>query len=738
MAEGTLDLPIGAPLGGYTGRCRCFGDAGDVDNRDSAYVQSFNSSAGIQTRTRGQALWLENGDQDLVIIRADLIYAFEGVVEALEDELGEATGTDLDGKVVLAVSHTHNAPANWDHGIGWYLGGDRFNREIFERLVSSLKGIALEAHARREPAAIGIGMAVDWDPDDRVYRDRRGENDELEFFEGIAPGKHKDPTLTVLRIDTAGGEPMGMLFAFGVHGTTLGAENAMVSTDATGHVETALQERFDTPVVVGHLQAGGGDASPVGLDEGYARLESIGELAADAIHELWSLTPTSTEPISLETVTHGIDTARDNIRVTRDGTVDWRYAAYDPDREPDNIIYGDDGEILSPIDEFNTQYGGAFCGADLPLIPGASIGSTVPPYSSCIEVETISWVIRGFFGLEEEDVSLPLPESLRASATAARIGPLPIREADGTEVIDDALFAFFPGETTSMYTEQFRRRAAAETRFSHAFPIGYAQDHEGYLMIPEDWLLGGYEPNINVWGPLQGEHIMEGMLEIADTWLGSDVLEPQDPDGSRQPTRYADEPMHNREPDITAEAGLVLSGVPDYLYQPLAGLDLQVQPDVELHRVAGIAQLIWEGGDPGVDLPTVTLEREQEDGTWNAVLTEAGRPITDSLPDILLAHTPDPLYPYEDAQHHTWWAAWQAVGHVHGRAAVPTGRYRLHVLGQHYTGGGEGWPWPTEAYELTSEVFELLPGELSLSEEDGSLWASLTAPAAGYRLVFPP
>ena len=60
-----------------------------------------------------------------------------------------------------------------------------------------------------------------------------------------------------------------------------------------------------------------------------------------------------------------------------------------------------------------------------------------------------------------------------------------------------------------MYAEQFRRRSKAELGFENAITVGYAQDHEGYLMIPEDWLVGGYEANINIWGPLQGEHIME-------------------------------------------------------------------------------------------------------------------------------------------------------------------------------------------------------------------------------------
>ena len=70
----------------------------------------------------------------------------------------------------------------------------------------------------------------------------------------------------------------------------------------------------------------------------------------------------SSGPLLLETVTRSIPEGLNEIRVTRGGTVDWHYLPYDEDREPDLRIYDDDGEILSPFDEFNAQYGGAFCG----------------------------------------------------------------------------------------------------------------------------------------------------------------------------------------------------------------------------------------------------------------------------------------------------------------------------------------------------------------------------------------
>ena len=738
VGEVGLDLPVGSPLGGYSARCDYLGGSGSVDRRDSAYIDTFSPSIGIQTRPAAKALWLENGDQDLVVVKVDLIYSFDELVEAVEDRLEAATGRELDGRVVVTASHSHAAWANFSDQMSYYLGGDKYNEEVFQRLVGSIEAAALAAWSSRQPASIGVGMARDWDPDNQIYSDRRGDNDALAFFDDIPAGSYKDPNLWLLRVDTAGGEPLGVFYSFGMHGTTLGDDNAMASTDSTGGIEAALEEWYDHPVVVAHWQGGAGDASPRGGDREYARLESLGDRAAGLIYDLWAATPTSTDPVALETVTRAIPEELDQIAVTRDGTVDLRYAPFDPDLVPDDLVYDDNGALLSPIDEFNVEFGGAFCGA---LDMGAFIGdlgtgSTVYPYNTCVDVGVMTDVIRVWFDIPEEEMSLPLPESMRANATAARVGPLPILEPDGTTSTDDVMLAFFPGETTALYTEQFRRRASDELGFAHAFPIGYAQDHEGYLLIPEDWLLGGYEPNINILGPLQGEHIMEGVLQMAADHLLTDLVEPQDPMGIWQPTSYLDRDLPSRAPDETPDAGTAWAAdepLPAELVLPIA-VTPEAAPPSEVARVQGIAQLAWMGGDPGVDSPEVRLER-QVGGAWEPVTTAAGRPITSDMHDILLVHLPVPISPAEDDQQHLWWASWQVVGHVWDRAAVPDGTYRLAVTGQRYVGGADTWPWPAETYELASDAFSVGPAEISVTGADGTWAAWIAAPAWGYRLI---
>lgn len=746
VAESFVDLPVGVPLSGYTSRCKCFGGDGAADRRDSQYRSKFAPSAGVQTRIPAKAFWINNGDQDLLVLKLDVIYSFDGLVESLEASIGEATGRDMDGKVVLATNHSHASYGDFSDQVTYYLGSDRFNAEIDARLVDTITAVAVSAFDSLQPAKIGVGRAKDWDGG-AVYHDRRGDNNGLQFFDDIPAGDYKDPYLDVIRLDTLDDTPLGVLFAFGVHGTVLDGDNPMASVEAAGHVELAFQEKFDAPVVVAMLQTGGGDASPGGSDSDYARLESLGEYAAGPIHELWAATRTSADPIRLETASRSIPQTLEDIRVTRNGTVDWYYPPYNEAYTPDDVVYNPDGSLASPFDEFNTEFGAAFCGEDPPYLAGFA-PAQVFPYNQCVDITKMIDLIGGFFDLTEEERSLPLHESKKAGFTATRFGPVPIRGADGTETVDDVFIGFFPGETTAMYTEHFRRRAAEELGMKHTIGVGYAQDHEGYLLIPEDWLMGGYEADINVWGPLQGEHIMEGLLTMAEEHLLTDKLEKQDACEQYQIPDYGPPAaMPTAAPDVTADAGTVVEENTGYIYSPLWNEDERQDsadsgvPFVvlgipsEVPRVQGLVQFAWQGGDPGVDFPLVTLQRQDDAGNFVDVLTPAGRPVT-SGPDILLTVTPDPLYPADAPQSWTWYAAWQAVGHAAPRTGLPEGIYRLHVEGQTFVNdGATTWPWSAAPYTVDSDEFTLVPGALTVTLSGSDIQASLYGGERGYRLV---
>ena len=87
------------------------------------------------------------------------------MIDAIETELTAYTGRNMDGKVMLSASHTHNAPADFltPSILSW---GDRYNHEIFSRFVRSVSDIAISAFDSREEAQIGFSVHKDWDPED--------------------------------------------------------------------------------------------------------------------------------------------------------------------------------------------------------------------------------------------------------------------------------------------------------------------------------------------------------------------------------------------------------------------------------------------------------------------------------------------------------------------------------------------------------------------------------------------
>jgi hypothetical protein len=96
-----------------------------------------------------------------------------------------------------------------------------------------------------------------------------------------------------------------------------------------------VAESFDEPVVVDVPSDGGGDVSVRGSDDGWAtRWRPWACYARDAVLDLYNRIPTSSEPVTIEATSRAIPTHGADIRVTRNGTVDWHYLPYEEDRSP--------------------------------------------------------------------------------------------------------------------------------------------------------------------------------------------------------------------------------------------------------------------------------------------------------------------------------------------------------------------------------------------------------------------
>ncbi len=755
-ADGFLELPVGLPLSAYTGRSHLFGGGGG-DGRDSAYVVDFAPSTGVQSAVPLHVVWLESGGQHALLVKIDIAYAFDGLVNELEAAIGEATGVDVVDRIFLMTGHSHSAYGDFSQAHFLFLGHDRFNREIFERIGEQVAALAAAAHDALEPAAMGVGLDPEFDPDDEIFRLRRGEHMGLVDGFGVEVVEgYKDPNLYLLRIDASQGtpdagddEPLAILFGFGIHGTIMGEDNSMVSAESSGAIEYKLAQRFDRPVSVMHFQTNGGDMSPAGGQDDFARMELIGERATPRILALWEETETSTEPVKLEALVRTVPMGRD-MRVTRNGTVDLYYPPYEEGYIPDGVIYEADGVTpANPFDEFIAQYGAGLCGDDSIEIPFVGMGVDVYPYNSCALIELVAALFPfAFYTDLYYEMEFPLWETRSTMLGALGIEPLPVTVAGEVAIDDGVVLGFLPGEPCTLLGRAFQKRIADEQGIQTAIPVGFSMDHEGYLMTVEDWMRGGYESQINIWGPLEGEYLLERLLDLTALLETPEAEDPAYPDFADQ--EYPPWPLETVAPDLAPGCGSVPDGLPEYLWSRDGWRPSQPQPEPSVPRVSGLNHWVFLGGDPVIDLPLITLQREQtpDGGDFEDVLRTNGEPLTDRGFDMMLGYTPDPIVEiYEEVdREHYWLVEWQAMwdqpglGHA---AALPEGRYRFVARGQCTDPADDAYPYDGLPYELASEPFEVTGADalaVSVAAQDGAqltLSAGFHGAARGFRLLHP-
>lgn len=702
-----MPMPIGTPIGGYASRAVGLAGAKPVDDRPRRFGKSLVPTVGIHDAPRAEALALEAGGEKLVIIRVDAPLLNENTLFELESKI--APDGSMRGHVVMSASHSHAAWAGYQPSYVLMPGVDRPKLALAERAIGAMAEAAKQALDGLAPAKMGIAVEKNFDPMNEVNHDRRGENNMLLGPDGNDAGKGKDPNLWVLRVDKLDGTPLAALVDFPIHGTVGDGDNPLVSTDAPGAIERALSRDLGFPVM--HLQGAAGDVSPSGEEGRKAcpdslrcldmpRLETLGARASEIISPFITGVQTG-DKAALEIVTRTFYVGRDAVVTRPDGT-ELKYAPYNPDDpEPDQVLLDDNGHVKSPIDEFNTYAGAGLCGE------ASGIGAVRPlpgvaglaPYGSCLEVAKGGEIIFGIFGLTAEQVPVPICDTVRATSTAIRFSGTPT---------GDWLVVTAPGEPTAPFAAYLRGRSPAGA--DKTLLLGYAQDHIGYLLTGEDWLAGGYEPSINIWGPLEGEIIIDGILESAKIAWTPEIEDPEV--GS---SRYADWKYPDTDPFtpiVTTDHGTVAPSSASLFWPDTASKDITLlSPTVS--RAVGAARFAFYGGDPAVDMPAVFIEREAALGMYEPLKDTKGRPLTSYEGLVVTTYTPDPLTAAAPV-HHLYTATWQPVpADLYSSEkpllpfALPLGKYRFRVKGKAMTAAGEA------PYELTSDPFEVVAAPLS-------------------------
>ena len=205
-----------------------------------------------------KALALEDGEKhQAVLITTDLIGLARAVAEPVCRQIEEKTRLSR-SQILLNSAHTHSAPllsleGRPDSGI---TPEDAANIITYTRgLQEKLVRVAVEALSRLEPAQLSWGSGV------ASFVMNRREFTPRGVILGVNPRGLVDRTVPVLRVNSAQGRLLGVLFGYACHNTTLTQTNYSLCGDYAGFAQSHVQTRY--PEAQAMFMIGcAGDANP--------------------------------------------------------------------------------------------------------------------------------------------------------------------------------------------------------------------------------------------------------------------------------------------------------------------------------------------------------------------------------------------------------------------------------------------------------------------------------------------
>ncbi len=256
-----------------------------------AIAAKHRSFKGHQTRLRAYCLVLEDArGERIVLVTMDLAWSSTivrwKIAEAVED-----LGISVD-RILLAGTHTHNGPAGFS---SWALFNDQFlapggyDRELVSFLVERISYAIGRACEKLEPARLAVGQTKVTDlTENRSLKAHRLNPDVAPDSLGI------DPLLTVFRVESHSGKPIGAFCVFAGHPTVSGPRRKLWHADVFG-VATAKASQLigppDEDFVVALANGSEGDVVFKWNDGGaqdHATTVDYGSRLAERIEQTWN------------------------------------------------------------------------------------------------------------------------------------------------------------------------------------------------------------------------------------------------------------------------------------------------------------------------------------------------------------------------------------------------------------------------------------------------------------------
>lgn len=199
-----------------------------------------------------RVLVLEAGDKRLGLVTLDLGRSFG---PASLDELRAAAKGDGISCLLVAASHTHSSPVVQDV---YRDGTPAWEKKALGGIEESLK----RAAGNLADVRVGVGYGVAYIGHNRLKVNEDGTVTWFEVNPTKIPTASVDPTISVLRIDKADGNPLAVLVNYSCHPVVFGSDNLQYSADYPGVMTRVVESAVGGNAMAFFLQGAPGDINP--------------------------------------------------------------------------------------------------------------------------------------------------------------------------------------------------------------------------------------------------------------------------------------------------------------------------------------------------------------------------------------------------------------------------------------------------------------------------------------------
>ncbi len=234
---------------------------------------------GIHDSIYAQAMYLTQGDEEVLLITADLIGHSHHNVNMLKGMIQKETGIPGD-KIFVTAAHNHGGPVN-----GTYRPEQRMPddvKEYVDILYKKLLKISIEAKKDAEPVKIGYEKG-----ESRVNINRRAIYSEGEVWLGRNPDGACDHDLDIIKFTDTQGKLMAVHVNYPCHGTCTGQENYQITGDWPGISAQMMKEKLGGDVVIMVTAGASADINPIyGPNNNFRQVNAVAYGVASVALEL--------------------------------------------------------------------------------------------------------------------------------------------------------------------------------------------------------------------------------------------------------------------------------------------------------------------------------------------------------------------------------------------------------------------------------------------------------------------